>query len=59
MCDDDIGKGVYKNLKECTQADDYGEAASEGCYGKGFLAKVVKEYNEENRTKVFCDPDLR
>ncbi len=56
MCDEEIKAGTWKDLDECTEADDYGEAASEGCYEqKNSVENLVKRYNKTHRTKAHCD----
>lgn len=57
MCDDDISNGTYKDLDECTSADDYQEAAQGGCDGQSVtVEKLVKQFNKKHPNfHIKCD----
>lgn len=56
MCDDDIANGTYKDLDDCTSADDYAEAAQGGCDGQDTtVEKLEAEYNRKHGTHIKCE----
>jgi glycogen debranching enzyme len=57
MCDDDIANGTWKDLDDCTSAEDYQEAAQGGCDGQSTTVDVlVKKYNRKHPTaKIKCE----
>jgi hypothetical protein len=56
MCDDDIAAGNYKDLDECTGAEDYSEAAQGGCDGQSTTVESLeKAYNKKHGTHIKCE----
>jgi hypothetical protein len=57
MCDDDIKAGNFKDLDDCTSAEDYAEAAQGGCDDQPTTVEsLVKKYNSQHPdAKVKCE----
>ena len=52
MCDDSITDGTFKDVAECTSAEDYAEAAQGACQD---LNEKVDEYNTKHHTQLTCE----
>jgi hypothetical protein len=51
MCDDSIADGTFKDVADCTSADDYAEAAQGACED---LNEKVDEYNTKHHSHLIC-----
>ncbi len=56
MCDDSIANGTFKDLSDCVGAEDYMEAAQEGCDSIPSVEDLAKQYNKKHPgAKVSCE----